>query len=442
VRTAYEICRWHHERYDGRGYPDGLRGEEIPISAQIVALADVYDALTSPRVYKPAFSHEEAMGMILRGESGTFNPLLLTCLKENADNIKRELAYNVPGENGPLRTRRLIDEVLQHEELSAPQRTLRLLEREQSKYHFFADMSHEILFEYTCTPSMLTLSEWGAEHLGVEETVMEPLKDMRILRLISKEDLAALSEALHTATQERPIVQTECQLVINGEPRWHRIICRITWGEEPPQYIGAIGKAVDIHEEHLRMSQLHHKASHDSLTGLWNHDYAREYIVRQLQNAPEHKYAILLVDLDNFKEANDQHGHIFGDGVLRHTAEKLRGSVRSGDIVARIGGDEFLIFLEYSSDIRGTAERIFRALSGPYAEFEIRVSMGVALSEQNGSDYDTLLHCADRALYAAKRSGRGDYCFYNASMQDVFSSLFPAVSERPEEHPDSGGKDQ
>jgi putative two-component system response regulator len=271
---------------------------------------------------------------------------------------------------------------------------------------------------------------------------MEPLKDMRILRLISKEDLAALSEALHTATQERPIVQTECQLVINGEPRWHRIICRITWGEEPPQYIGAIGKAVDIHEEHLRMSQLHHKASHDSLTGLWNHDYAREYIVRQLQNAPEHKYAILLVDLDNFKEANDQHGHIFGDGVLRHTAEKLRGSVRSGDIVARIGGDEFLIFLEYSSDIRGTAERIFRALSGPYAEFEIRVSMGVALSEQNGSDYDTLLHCADRALYAAKRSGRGDYCFYNASMQDVFSSLFPAVSERPEEHPDSGGKDQ
>lgn len=67
VRVAYEITRWHHERYDGRGYPDGLVGEEIPISAQVVSLADVYDALTSERVYKKAFSHEKAMKMILGG---------------------------------------------------------------------------------------------------------------------------------------------------------------------------------------------------------------------------------------------------------------------------------------------------------------------------------------------------------------------------------------
>ena len=87
VRTAYAICRWHHERYDGRGYPDGLVGEQIPISAQIVALADVYDALVSKRSYKEAFSHETAVQMILNGECGTFNPLILDCLRSAADKI-------------------------------------------------------------------------------------------------------------------------------------------------------------------------------------------------------------------------------------------------------------------------------------------------------------------------------------------------------------------
>ncbi len=91
VQIAYEICRGHHERYDGRGYPDGLRGDDIPISAQVVSLADVYDALTSVRVYKPAYTHEEAVRMILDGECGVFNPLLLACLKDIADRLKNDL---------------------------------------------------------------------------------------------------------------------------------------------------------------------------------------------------------------------------------------------------------------------------------------------------------------------------------------------------------------
>ena len=88
LKLAYEICRWHHERYDGKGYPDGLVGEEIPISAQVVSLADVYDALVSERVYKKAFSHEKALEMIRNGECGTFNPLLLQCMTEVQDKLK------------------------------------------------------------------------------------------------------------------------------------------------------------------------------------------------------------------------------------------------------------------------------------------------------------------------------------------------------------------
>ena len=91
LQTAYEIARWHHERWDGRGYPDGLKGDEIPISAQLVSLADVYDALTSDRCYKKAFPHEKAVQMILNGECGAFNPLLLQCLTDIQTDLKEEL---------------------------------------------------------------------------------------------------------------------------------------------------------------------------------------------------------------------------------------------------------------------------------------------------------------------------------------------------------------
>ena len=96
LQVAYQICRWHHERYDGKGYPDGLKGEEIPISAQVVAIADVYDALVGKRVYKKAFSHETAIHMILNGECGAFNPLLLECLTDIQNRLKEEtkLGFN------------------------------------------------------------------------------------------------------------------------------------------------------------------------------------------------------------------------------------------------------------------------------------------------------------------------------------------------------------
>ena len=91
LKTAHDICRWHHERWDGSGYPDGLKGDDIPISAQVVSMADVYDALTSERVYKHAVGHDEAMRMILNGECGVFNPLLIECLIDVQERIRIEI---------------------------------------------------------------------------------------------------------------------------------------------------------------------------------------------------------------------------------------------------------------------------------------------------------------------------------------------------------------
>lgn len=132
VKTAYQICRWHHERYDGRGYPDGLKGEEIPICAQVVALADVYDALVSRRVYKKSYSHEEAMKMILGGKCGAFNPVLLQCLTEAQDKIKDSIVINE--ENESSYKRNIMKE---------------LKEYENTKEHLMESITQDIQKEYS-----------------------------------------------------------------------------------------------------------------------------------------------------------------------------------------------------------------------------------------------------------------------------------------------------
>ena len=127
MRTAHEICRWHHERWDGRGYPDGLKGDEIPVSAQVVALADVYDALTSDRCYKKAFSHETAMQMILNGECGAFNPLLLECFSAVGATLHENLQHEPSEFDYRLESHRLSAEMLEQHSLPTDNRELQLL---------------------------------------------------------------------------------------------------------------------------------------------------------------------------------------------------------------------------------------------------------------------------------------------------------------------------
>ena len=156
-----------------------------------------------------------------------------------------------------------------------------------------------------------------------------------------------------------------------------------------------------------------------------NHAYAKKRILERLQNRPSASYALVIFDLDHFKQANDTFGHSFGDSVLIYVAEQLRQSIRGGDIAARAGGDEFLIFLEYKDDVESIISRIFSSLCGQLGSFQISLSMGVALSSQLSCDYDTLFHAADQALYHVKRSERGHYCFYRDDMKETLSVISP-----------------
>ena len=148
LKTAIEICRWHHERWDGRGYPDGLLGEQIPISAQVVALADVYDALTSDRCYKKAYSHDTAVSMILNGECGAFNPMLLDCLQEISANLRHALPRLAVERSMKKRAQRLSTELLRNSNMPRSDRAQRELDSLREKMTFFASCCGGVQFEY------------------------------------------------------------------------------------------------------------------------------------------------------------------------------------------------------------------------------------------------------------------------------------------------------
>lgn len=423
VKTAYEICRWHHERFDGRGYPDGLKGDDIPISAQVVSIADVYDALVSKRVYKDAYSHDKAMEMIFAGECGTFNPVLLECLKDAGDTIQKELKISSISDLNKLQVRNISQEMIKHEELVASERTLQLLDHERTKYKFFASMSNEVQFEYTESSDMITVSESGAKALGVPEFIIKPLEDKRLQEIFKKEDLERIHTALRFTTPELPVVQAVSEAFFNGKTRWVKIIARSMWStDDEPVFTGAIGKLVDVTEEQQKLIKLERQAHFDTLTGLYNRGWAHKLIEQELTKEPEKKFALIIIDFDDFKKVNDTRGHIAGDKVLKNMSKRIQNAILKNEIAARVGGDEFVIFIEIKDDLNSRIDKIFTMISADDGNDGVPVSMGIALS--NGEDdYQRLVHKADQAQYSAKRAGGGSYRYYDDSMKDIFSQL-------------------
>lgn len=245
VKTARDICLWHHERYDGRGYPDGLKGDEIPISAQVVSLADVYDALTSKRVYKDAYSHQTSLKMILKGECGIFNPVLLDCLVDIAPDLERQLQNHSIKDTTRSELEKIPHNLLRNS--ITPSRTLSLLEQERSKHQFYISLTNEILFEYTCQTDLLTMSEHGASLLGISPVIVHPLDDVQVKSTISHEEIEDIRTRLRTATFECPTVVHDYFLNISGEAVRYRMYARPLWTEsdslEITSYIGKFTKA-------------------------------------------------------------------------------------------------------------------------------------------------------------------------------------------------------
>ena len=243
-RYALEICRWHHERWDGHGYPDGLIGEEIPISAQIVAIADVYDALTSDRCYKKAYDHTTAINMILNGECGAFNPLLLECLTETAAQLR--IVTGVNGDVMPYRfeLNRLSEEILAHADLPKNDRVQNLLDTMQERIDFFASTSGGIQFEYDAISRLADVTNWN-EPPQYRHSVKN-ITRANDFRYLSQKDFKRLRDAMDLTTKENPEFALSILFPVGNEYHWCDLRVRTLWSDlRPDHYIAAVGQLMD-----------------------------------------------------------------------------------------------------------------------------------------------------------------------------------------------------
>lgn len=259
---AYEICRWHHERYDGKGYPDGLKGEEIPISAQVTSLADVYDALTSNRCYKKAFSHEKAMEMILDGQCGAFNPVLLQCLKDCEKQILAEFSDSIDTTQDDRLLIRATEELVENKISSDKiDFSAHLPIAARDRWNFFSDGSGEIQFEYDAILDVLRLTKYGAKVLGLQELTMHP----RGLKqgYLGAQNIQTILDAMQSeASLEKPVVKIKKHISLNGPRRWYEIRIRTLWSnEEKPKYTGILGRIIDINDSELAIVRPEYRIS-------------------------------------------------------------------------------------------------------------------------------------------------------------------------------------
>lgn len=249
IQVAYQICRWHHERYDGHGYPDGLVGDQIPITAQVVSLADVYDALTGERCYKKAYPHETAVRMIQNGECGVFNPLLIECLLDIQDQLQREIGTPPEARNFSLAAQRISDHMVREDDLPFENNLQYRLAYEREKKTFFAPFAGGLQFDYNIRQDKASVSDYTADPVCENRTFTADA----LLRLyaVSPEDSRRLRDAAKQTTPESPDASISATVIVRGEKTLCRIAIRTLWSRESiRRMIGVVGYVVLIGTDH------------------------------------------------------------------------------------------------------------------------------------------------------------------------------------------------
>ncbi len=273
----------------------------------------------------------------------------------------------------------------------------------------------EVLFEYNFITKQLAVSENFTPMFGYdlpETGIIDP-------ELLFHEEKAALLNLLektrggeHPSPIELPATRAD------GQTIWCKILTH------PPERIGGenvsvIGKFIDIDKEHKERETLRIASQTDSLTGLYNKSSAEIRITSELAEKPDDVYLCWALDLDDFKITNDKLGHFVGDKLLQAVTERLNNCFRNTDLIARIGGDEFLVFAAANSDPdwqMQKANQLLSILQEPLSlngqEIVPSVSMGISCYPRDGINFNELYQCADKALYRAKTAGKSNFCFY------------------------------
>ena len=239
VHTSWEICRWHHERWDGKGYPDGLKGEKIPISAQVVSIADVYDALTSERCYKKAFDHDTAIQMILDGQCGQFNPLLLKCLKELSFQLSKMLDKEMEDNEYYHEIQRLSNEILSDRSLPSQNYSQSVVKVMQEKIDFFKSNSGKNSIDYNAVSGQLTILNGEHQILCQRDN---PNFNLFKEFGVNEEDVQCICVLLHQTSVQNKEISATIKATVDNNSQMYRMKLHTLWSPlKKDGYIGIIG---------------------------------------------------------------------------------------------------------------------------------------------------------------------------------------------------------
>lgn len=292
------------------------------------------------------------------------------------------------------------------------------LEIEQQRYRALARLSDDILFEYDVATDALSYMGKCEAVFGAGAVSRGFLRSAGVRDVAHPDDVDALA-VLFTRPEARVVSLPELRLKhLDGAFHWYHCALMHIFDIDGKS-IRCVGKLSNIDRHKRKENELMLRSQIDGLTSCYNKTTAELLIRKALADAPDACHALLIIDIDNFKEANDTFGHAFGDSVLRRVAATLRAAFRNTDLCGRAGGDEFIIF---AGDIRGR-ENVEERLAGLYARldavrvdgndrYRLSASIGVALYPPHGKDYETLFKRADEAMYVAKRSGKGRFVLY------------------------------
>ncbi|WP_309496283.1 GGDEF domain-containing protein [Sulfurovum sp.] len=248
-----------------------------------------------------------------------------------------------------------------------------------------------------------------------EEAIGQPASIVHV-----PDDVARITTEILSAVEKSGKWNGEVKyLHKEGHIGWLESMC-VPIFDDNKQMIGALGINRDITDRVEEIKRLHDRAHYDELTQLPNRYLLLDRLSHLIERSEHNKsnFALFYIDLDKFKTINDTKGHAFGDKVLKETASRLSRSIQNADTVARIGGDEFILLLENTSDIDDisrTAETLIKEVSEPCnidgEEVQVGCSIGIAIYPENGTSTDALLLNADTGMYKAKRKERGTYHF-------------------------------
>jgi putative two-component system response regulator len=426
LQMARDIALSHHEHWDGRGYPAGLAGEQIPLAARIVALADVYDALTSRRIYRDAMSHAQSKTMILRERGTHFDPDVIDAfLRTEAEFIaiherfKDDEHKAIPHAPLPAILANITAEPLSRVLVVDDDPTVRAVLSNFLNAHgvdcVTAADGRSAMELFVKHRPRLVISDWempGIDGLELCRQVRTQTdgNHVHFIMLTMHAEEADLSKAFDAGVDDflaKPF---------NGAA----MMARLRAG------LRAVALYDEISQRHQGSTQLNEQLTNlnqrleklaitDDLTGLYNRRQAMHRLEEHWSMCDRHHrpMSVISIDVDHFKQINDLRGHNVGDVVLRGVAELLRQCVRSTDTVCRIGGEEFLLVLpcQTMQEAEVCAERCRQTIEQKqFGEGEqlvrATISAGIACRRADMHSCADLLREADEALYAAKRAGR------------------------------------